>query len=518
MRRVLLATGLLLATPAHSWAQGALTPPANSPGGKPPICTNGSTPCRATRVFDFLDSIGMNMHLGSQFDTPYGDVANGGQTGPGSTSINGYQTNVSKIANAMNYIGVHHFRDVASDPTGANNQRVDALASFIPSLSGVYLMDKGGSNAFTTSDLQNFANNLGNIVPISRIDAVEPSNEFQGFGKTYNGASGAGALCQSITDYTPLINSRLTALGVQLPRLAPSVGGDNDFLGKQACRSLSTTGNGHSYSWTGAPMANLAGFNGISPGEWVKDTSDAAVGANASWATEIGISSAGAGTAYAVDDSSEAKQNLNQLLDQRVIGYTRNYLYELVDENNRTGLEAHFGQFYFDWTAKPAANALHNQAVILSDPACPYSSTSQSSCLSTAAATFSPGAITYSLSNAPANTYSMLMQRSDGTYILAVWGDIFPYNQGNSTDIVTTPTTVTVNLPAMSTIALTDPLNGTTPTTLPAGSSAQIQISDHPVYLTMVVSASGGTGAGGGTPPPVSPAGPAFRQSCSAAQ
>jgi len=485
--RVALLSATLACVGSDVQAQGALTAPANNPGGRPPACQTNGTACQATRVFDFLDSIGVNVHLDSYGDTPYGEPANGGTTGAGANTVNGRVSNVSKIAAALNWMGIHHVRQISGDPGGASNYRMNNLQALVPSLNAVFAIDNGPPYQFTTATVNSYVANIGGVVPISIVEAIEAPNEFQGFNKTYNGAGGAAAVCQLITDMTPGVNARLNALGVQRLRLAPSVGGDNDFAGKQACRALSTSGNGHPYAWSGAPMSNVIT-------EYVKDISDAVVGSTSNWATEMGISSA-PGLANSVDIATEAKQNLNQLLDMRDIGYTRSFLYEEVDENQNSGIEAHFGQYDSNWVAKPSGTALHNQAVILSDPACPYSSTSQPSCLATAAATFTPGSLAYTLTNAPNNTYSMLMQRSDGAFILAVWGDIFAYNQSSNTPVNTPSTTVTVGFPSMTSITVTDPMVDANPTTLPAGTSAQIQISDHPVYLTMAATGGGGGAA-----------------------
>ena len=130
-----------------------------------------------------------------------------------------------------------------------------------------------------------------------------------------------------------------------------------------------------------------------------------------------------------------------------------------------------------------------------------------------AAATFTTDTLTYSLSNAPPNTFSLLMEKNDGTFVLAMWAEPPPpnnntclsgvwmaafkkdcqgnvYNSGNTGYAINTAATnVTVNLPAMKNMVVADPF-GAASTALPDGSTATVPISDHPVYLTMALASA----------------------------
>ena len=488
------------------------SPPSNAPNGNPPACESGGSACKATRAADFVDSWGVVAHLNSQFDTPYSDTANGAATGQGATSVGGYTTNVSAIARALNYTGIYHLRGgmgAGYDSNAYVSKRFANLSPKVPNLGGLYGIDTDGTNAVTTTQINNQIALIGGVVPISQVDGVEGPNEWAGFRKAYNGNHGTGAECQLYADMRPVINSKLGSLGASTPVLAGSVGGQGDdayagaafdiqastttFYNGNICSTYNDAGNGHPYSdWNPPTAARIT--------EFAKDRRASPSGAPV-WSTEFGSSTNGSLNFRTMDERTGAVLNLEQLLTSRNIGYFRNYLYELVDENNlNDSYESFLGQFHSDWSPKQGANALHNVSIILSDPACAYNTATNTptSCAGTAATTFTTGSITYSLSNAPAQTFSFLMQKSDGTYVLAVWAEPSMWTGGNGSPIVTGNTTVTVNLPPMSSISVTDPFGGspTTPTTLPPGTTAAISISDHPVFLTMV--ASGATGGGGG--------------------
>jgi hypothetical protein len=103
-------------------------------------------------------------------------------------------------------------------------------------------------------------------------------------------------------------------------------------------------------------------------------------------------------------------------------------------------------------TPKPAANYIHNLTAILAD------------------SNSNPGsaALSYSISNEPATAHDLLLQKSDGTYALAVWGD----------QVVGETVDVTVNLPRLTTVSVYDVTIGTSPV------QAFNNISSIPVTIT----------------------------------
>ena len=93
----------------------------------------------AARAYDFSQSIGVNAHLNSEWDTSYSDTANGGTASFGSDPskgaviVNGRTyTNVSKIIAALRWIHVNHMR--VTLPADYVADRLKAVTQAIPNL------------------------------------------------------------------------------------------------------------------------------------------------------------------------------------------------------------------------------------------------------------------------------------------------------------------------------------------------------------------------------------------------
>jgi hypothetical protein len=79
----------------------------------------------------------------------------------------------------------------------------------------------------------------------------------------------------------------------------------------------------------------------------------------------------------------------------------------------------------------------------------------------------------------PSTGYSLLLQKSNGTYELVVWGEAFASQ---------TVTRVTVNLgKTFSTVKVYDVTGGTSPaSTFSNANSVVVNISDHPIILELM--------------------------------
>jgi hypothetical protein len=89
-----------------------------------------------------------------------------------------------------------------------------------------------------------------------------------------------------------------------------------------------------------------------------------------------------------------------------------------------------------------------------------------------------PGSMNYSIANEPASVHDLLLQKSDGTFYLAVWDERVP---GTVTD------DVTVDLGAtFSSVSVYDPTVGTDVQQVFSNvSSLPLSLSDHPVFLAI---------------------------------
>jgi hypothetical protein len=148
-------------------------------------------------------------------------------------------------------------------------------------------------------------------------------------------------------------------------------------------------------------------------------------------------------------------------LDAYQLGWDHTFIYE--EFNSRPG-DGGYGFFNNDGSSSvaDASNAVemgfytHNLTTILADTS----------------SAFTVGAANPTIAGMPATGYSQLMQKSNGTYELVIWGEAFANG---------TPTSITVNLGASyPTVNVYDTTLGSTPVqTLSNVSSVPLTLTDH---------------------------------------
>ena len=154
----------------------------------------------------------------------------------------------------------------------------------------------------------------------------------------------------------------------------------------------------------------------------------------------------------------QGKVLVNTYLAQYAQGWSYTFIYEL---GNGEGGGGHQGLFENNWSPKLAATYIHNLTSILADPG----------------KSTGVGSLPYSIANAPSTVHSLLMQKSSGTFELAVWGEQ-----------VTGSSNVTVNLgDAYPTVHVYDVTSGTSPVqTLSNVSSLPLTLSDHAMVVEII--------------------------------
>jgi serralysin len=187
--------------------------------------------------------------------------------------------------------------------------------------------------------------------------------------------------------------------------------GDYDKVGDLS--AYATYANAHTY-----PVA------GQTTGETIRRLNDDARLAAANrpvMTTEIGWDTGGTGAAV--------QGVVQAVLDGIKAGDARMYFYALFDD-----MSGKYGLMNADGSPRPAGAALHNLTTLLAD----------------GGGRFTPGSLPYRLSGTAAGDDTLLMQKSDGSFWLAVWNESADGHQ------------VTVDLgEAAPRIAVFDPVTGT---------------------------------------------------------
>ena len=379
---------------------------------------------QASRAEDFINSIGINTHL---------DFA-----------VTAYN-NVTVVESALNYLGVKQVRDAMQFPTSP------ALFAQVAAATGIKydLFLAPGAEADLPAALQSLKQ-----LPASDIETLEGRNEADLFGPGFE---------QGIADQVTLYQfARQNFPGILV--IQESFAGLPDYGAAGDQSAFADYGNAHTYFGTG---------NNPALGDWIGVLNNYALQATPGKPviiTEAGYYTTGSTTdPHSVDFTVQAKYTLDLVLDSFQEGDAKTFLYELLDQRTgSTGPQDNFGLFLSDGTPKPAATAIHDLLTLLADPG-------------NTASSFQPGSMNYSLSGLPSGGNSYLMQKSDGSYWLAVWDDARISGPVTPTDIVVPPVPVTLNLGFTANIKVFDPLTGITVIQTANGvSNVTVSVPDHP--------------------------------------
>jgi hypothetical protein len=158
-----------------------------------------------------------------------------------------------------------------------------------------------------------------------------------------------------------------------------------------------------------------------------------------------------------IPEDQQAKLFLNLYLAAFKRGWSYTFIYMLRDDPG----QGYWGLFRTNYTAKHSATYLHNLTTILADKS---SST--------------PGSLKYSIPGEPATVHDLLLQKSNGAFELAVWGE-----QASGSN------NITVSLGAtFATVRIYDPAVGTSATqTLSKVAMVPLTLSDHPLIIEISV-------------------------------
>ena len=305
------------------------------------------------------------------------------------------------------------------------------------------------------------------------VALIEGPNEPNNNGVQYAGLSGvAGALAWQHDFYAALNANPATA---DIP-----VAGVSSW---PYVAAASDENNLHVYPDNGdqplaAIAANIAQQNAVDPNKPFAIT-------EMGWSTLPGVRPQGANMA-GVDTATQAKLLLNGYMDAASLGATHVGLYDLRDWATAPGdFYSHFGLFFSNDTPKPAAVALHNMQAILADAGA-------------SADSFTPGSLDYALS--AQDVRSMLLQKSSGEFVLALWREPDIWNEAGGVAINAAGESVTLRVGGTADAAVYDPLIGTRPiSNVAATNNFTLTVTDHPIFVTLsgVTAAAAAVGAGG---------------------
>ena len=413
---------------------------------------------QAQRAEDFVQSIGVNLHLG-WWDTVGWNVVGGN-----------WIATETKVQTELAFLGVTHVRDGV--PSSNVGLELEALAA-----TGVKF-NLSQCTVCTANGLVNVAFDLTNIHTLEAahpgtVETYEGANEYNINDLTLAGVVSRNNLAWGAYDDLAAReglqgDSLLSSEGVKLVAASTA----SIPAGPVLPSGLVDYTNWHVYADDGEQLqdsmaAGIAAAQAMDPSKPVL-------------ITEAGSSSTlpSVSATYAAvgDVATQAVVDVNAVLDGYKDGAARTYLYQLMDQNAPDNdLYNNFGLFRADGTPKAAATSLHNLISILTDPG---------------ASTFHPSSLVVSLSGLPTTASSLLLQKSSGLHDLVVWNGNVAVRNGNVA--VLPPTSiVSVDLGSMyAKVEVYDPMQSNIPIqTLSNVSSVALSLSLNPLIVQVNLNA-----------------------------
>jgi hypothetical protein len=396
---------------------------------------------RAMPVNAFIDSLAVNTHVN------YTD---------------GAYANVPNVANDLAWLGIHHVRD-------ASPGTAPPFSSYVYLAQRGVKFDFGVGPDFATAIAQDAR--LNTAVPGSVV-AIEGFNEIDNQPVTYQGLKGSAAGVAAQRDIYARVHSTPELAGVPVYDLT---GFDLKSVDTRA--NSADYVNQHFYPQNGEqPAYNSNGDR------WMGSAIDA-VGKfhRPCVLTEFGYFSLPQAGWYmlGVDEPTQAKGVLNGYMDAAAAGVTRIYVYELLDEkpdpeNKDNGM--HFGLFRNDNSPKRVAYAIHNLTSIL-DAGTTHGTED----------TAARGALAYTLSGMPVSANSLLLQKKDGRFVLALWNETPIWDRAHGTPVTGSPAHVELDFGALaSRVEVYDPLVAASPLESHRNlRRLDVSVPDHPVLIEL---------------------------------
>ncbi len=361
--------------------------------------------------------------------------------------------NTAAMENALSYIGITAVRDTYDSLDDAAEYK--KLAQDLNVKYDFYIALGTAGVPWQISQIESDP---------SIVSYVEGFNESDNWWQTYNGLTGIAATqAVQAAVYTAVkSDAQLSGVGV----IQSSFGKLSTFSSYGNQSAYADYANTHSYFGTG---------NNPDGGNWENyliNLADTVTPGKPTITTEAGYYTM-PGAADGVSQQVQAKYLLDLIFEQAKAGVSLTYLYELADnfaDPGNTNSEDHYGLFNADWTPKLAAIALHNLMAITADPD---------------TGGVRAGSLNYTLQGMASTMLSSLFEKSDGTFVIALWNDVRLSGPIVQSDIVVAPVTVTLALTQpYSIITIYDPLLGTTAVqTFINAQTVQIAVPDHPVIV-----------------------------------
>jgi hypothetical protein len=158
------------------------------------------------------------------------------------------------------------------------------------------------------------------------------------------------------------------------------------------------------------------------------------------------------------------------LLEGMLRGMNHTFAFQLLEptrDASNTDYIDHLGIVRPDYTPKPAFYAMRNLMTLTSDPG----------------AAFTPGRLSYSVSNAPSDLKQLVFQKRDGSFMVFLWRDVSIWDPYALKSKPVARTTVNLNLDRSSTVSTFRPTTSASAESAATGTSVPVSLGGEVVAL-----------------------------------
>jgi hypothetical protein len=332
-----------------------------------------------------------------------------------------YGSNFPQLLQALQNLGVHHIRDGYFDPNGypqliQEHQQLQAAG-----IRTTYVMPYDPS--ISMNSVEQLAYQTGDM------DAIEAPNECDVLGQC--GGGGTIGILNAVA-WLPTLQTAAQDLNV--PLVAPAF----TLWGSAAIA-------GNLNQWVNLNSLHLY-FGGRNPGSggWGSDDAQGnSYGSFSFWLDQGAIDAPGlpsevgetgylsfpsTGTPYTVPESVAASYVPRTMLLAFKNGYDKTFFYQLIDDPTSP---QGYGLLHDDLSPKAPFTALQSLLSLLSDPG---------------GSNFTPGSLPYQILGGDSNVNHLLLQKSDGSYWLALWLEEPSWDPANVVSLPVTPENIGIQL------------------------------------------------------------------------
>ena len=363
----------------------------------------------------FRNSVGVSTHI-VYYSTPYG--------------------NWPLLIDRLQELGISHLRDGTYANPASQWQKWNER--YYQSVE--YAADHGMRFDFGLGSPHYQAGTLDQLIAVvagrlrQAAEAVEGPNEFDKY-------AGGSRWASELASYARQLYRKVKANPSLrwLPVIGPSLAERNGPLRVGNQRAWLDRGNIHPYAGGASPRP-----------AWVRAerTRISKVSGNAPvWATEAGFHNAvhARSGMPPTSEAAAAVYTLRTVLEHFEDGIARTYLYELVDtkaDPRRRDPDANFGLLRSDYSRKPAFTGLRNLLRLVGGGGRPRA--------------LRP--LSVRVESPRTQVRHLLLQRADGTYVLALWRVSSVWDRDRRRPLRVAPRRVTVKIPQVARASVADPI------------------------------------------------------------